>query len=251
MDINKEWHKNEFIKQEIMLSHRELEIEQPFFEAIAEGDIKYVEENCKMGDFTNPDGMGHLSDNPIQNLRYHFVVTTALITRHCINAGMEQEKAYALSDFYIQSMDKLHTIEEIAKLHDQLCIDMCTRMKSIRKNMILSKPIVLCLDYIYNHLHSRITIPELADYLELSDSYLSRLFSKEMGMSISEYILKIKIDKASNLLKFSDISIVDIANYLAFSSESHFIMVFKKYMGTTPHKYRMQHFRSTWMEKMD
>lgn len=249
MDLTKEWHRNEFLQQEIMLPHRELEIEQPFFEAIAKGNIEVVEENCEKGDFTNPEGMGHLSDNPIQNLRYHFVVTTALIARHCINAGMEQEQAYALSDFYIQSMDKLDSISEIAKLHDKLCLDMCSRMKSIHKNAVLSKPIVLCLDYIYNHLHSRITIAELSDHVGITESYLSRLFSKEMGLSISEYILKLKVDKASNLLRFSDTSIVDIANYLSFSSESHFIMVFKKYMNTTPHKYRMTHFRSTWMNK--
>jgi len=249
MNSNKNWHQNEFLNQELMISHRKLEIEQPFFEAIANGDINYVKENCKLGDFTNPEGMGLLSDNPLQNLRYHFVVTTALITRHCINSGMEQEKAYALSDFYIQSMDKLSSTQDIATLHDNMCIDMCTKMKTIHNSMILSKPIILCLDYIYNHIHTRITLGELANNLNISKSYLSRLFSKEMGISISEYILKIKVEKAANLLKFSEISIVDIANYLAFSSESHFIMVFKKQMNTTPHKYRMQNFRSTWLEK--
>ena len=50
--------------------------------------------------------MGKLSENKLQNIRYHFVVTTAMIARYCVHNGMEQEKAYGLSDFYILKMDK-------------------------------------------------------------------------------------------------------------------------------------------------
>lgn len=246
MDLSKEWYKSEFVKQENIDIHRELELELPFYNAIAEGNLEYVEANCKEGSFSNPEGMGKLSDNPLQNLRYHFVVTMALITRYIIHAGMEQEKAYGLSDFYIQKMDKLSSISDIAALHDTMCIDICMQMQVIRKSHVLSKPIVLCLDYIYNNIHSRITIHELAEYLDISESYLSKLFSKEMGLSLSEYILNLKIDKARNLLQYSDYSIVDISQYLSFASQSHFIQVFKKITGTTPHKYRMQYFRTNW-----
>ena len=246
MDLSREWHKNEFIRREDIFMHRELESELPFYQAIADGNLEYVTENIKQGSFSNPEGMGKLSENPLQNLRYHFVVTMALITRYIIHAGMEQEKAYGLSDFYILKMDKLKTTADIAALHDDMCLDICNQMKAIRSSSVLSKPIVLCLDYIYNNIHSRITIKELADYLELSESYLSKLFSKEMGMALSEYILNLKIEKAKNLLQYSDYSIVDISQYLSFSSQSHFIQVFKKSCGLTPHKYRMQFFRNSW-----
>ena len=119
-------------------------------------------------------------------------------------------------------------------------------MNILRNSQILSKPIVLCIDYIYSHIHYRITIKELAAYLKLSESYLSKLFHKEMGLPLSEYILNLKIEKAKNLLQYSDYNIVDIANYLSFSSQSHFIQVFQKKTGLTPHKYRTQHFRSNW-----
>ena len=192
--------------------------------------------------------MGKLSEDPIQNIRYHFVVTTAMITRYCVHGGMEQEKAYSLSDFYILKMDSCKSIQEISKLHDTMCIDMCKQMNIIRNSQILSKPIVLCIDYIYSHIHYRITIKELADHLHLSESYLSKLFSKEMGVSLSQYILDLKIEKAKNLLQYSEYNIVDIANYLSFSSQSHFIQVFQKKTGLTPHKYRTQNFRQEWQQ---
>ena len=151
-----------------------------------------------------------------------------------------------MSDFYITKMDKKQTIPEIAALHDTMCLDFCKLMNELRKSQILSKPIVLCLDYIYSHIHYRITIKELAEHLHLSESYLSKLFHKEMGLPISQYILELKIEKAKNLLQFSDYNIVDIANYLSFSSQSHFIQVFQKYTGLTPHKFRTKHFRTNW-----
>ena len=246
MDLSKDWFRSEFINQEILEEHRQIENELTFYDAIAIGNVEFVQANCNEKVFTNPEGMGKLSENPIQNIRYHFVVTTAMITRYCIHQGMEQEKAYSLSDFYILKMDKCHTIDEISKLHDVMCLDFCNKMNDIRNSQILSKPIVLCIDYIYSHIHYRITIAELAEYLKLSESYLSKLFSKEMGVPLSSYILDLKIEKAKNLLQYSDYNIVEIANYLSFSSQSHFISVFQKKTGLTPYKYRTKNFRTNW-----
>lgn len=246
MNLSKEWYRSEFINHEMLEEHRIIETEFAFYDAIANGNIEFVEANCQENAFINPDGMGKLSENPLQNIRYHFVVTTAMITRYCVHAGMEQEKAYSLSDFYILKMDKCQTIAEINKIHDIMCLDLCKQMNIIRNKQILSKPIVLCIDYIYSHIHYRITIKELAEYLKISESYLSKLFLKEMGISLSSYIVNLKIEKAKNLLQYSDYNIVDIANYLSFSSQSHFIQVFQKKTGLTPHKYRTQHFRTNW-----
>lgn len=246
MNITREWYKSEFLQHELSEPHRAIESEFTFYEAIATGNIDYVRQNCNSNAFTKPDGMGKLSENLLQNIRYHFVVTTAMIARYCVHNGMEQEKAYGLSDFYILKMDKCRTIEEISKLHDTMCIDYCTQMLPVMKQQAISRPIVLCLDYIYNHLHYRITVAELSEYLHLSPSYLSRLFKKEIGISISCYIINLKIEKAKNLLQYSEYTILDISNYLAFSSQSHFIQTFQKYTGITPYKYRTKHFRTDW-----
>ena len=246
MDLSKEWYRSEFISHEMIPEYRELENELLFYNAITNGDKEYLDNNCKNKTFTNPDGMGKLSENPLQNIRDHFVVTTARVTRYCVHAGMEQAKAYKLSDFYISKMDKCRTIDEISKLHDTMCYDFCKRMDELRKSQILSKPIILCIDYIYSHIHYRITVKELANHLNLSESYLSKLFRKEMGIPISQYILSLKIEKAKNLLRYSDYSIMDISNSLSFSSQSHFIQVFQKKTGMSPHKFRIKYFRSNW-----
>ena len=72
----------------------------------------------------------------------------------------------------------------------------------------------------------------------MSASYLSRLFKKETGDSVSTYIRGQKIEIAKNLLKYSDYSLIDIANRLSFSSQSHFIQQFRDIVGMTPKKFR-------------
>jgi AraC-like DNA-binding protein len=68
-------------------------------------------------------------------------------------------------------------------------------------------------------------------------------------MSISDYIREKKIERAENMLKFSDYDIADIANYLSFSSQSHFTQTFAKQVGLSPKKYRDLYYRKSWMSK--
>ena len=246
MNLQREWYMKELKMSEEDNPHRPMEVEYSFYNAVSSGDMDYVRENIKEGDFKNPEGMGILSRNALTNLKYHFVVTVAMITRHCVEAGMELEQAYRLSDFYILKMDSMTTTEDISALHDNMVLAYTGKMLLIKKQSIISKSITMCIEYVYNHIHDRITIEDLAAYTDLSPSYLSRLFKKELGISVSDYIREKKIDKAQNLLKYSDFTPVEIANYLSFSSQSHFIQAFEKMVGMTPKKYRDRYYRTSW-----
>lgn len=244
--LQSQWYKEELSKSDADVKHRSLSEENSFFEAVKEGNIEFVQENCKEEAFSNPEGMGVLSKNALTNLKYHFVITVALVTRYCIEGGMETEQAYRLSDFYILHMDTCTSLREISDLHHVMALDFTGKMRLLQKNAALSKPIAQCIDYIYAHISSRITIEELAAYTALSPSYLSRLFKQNLGVSISDYIREKKIEKAQNLLRFSDYTYIEIANYLSFSSQSHFIQTFEHYVGMTPKQYRGSKYKSNW-----
>ena len=109
-----------------------------------------------------------------------------------------------------------------------------------------SSHINVCKEYIYSHIKERITIEDLADELGVSASYLSRLFKKETGESVSAYIRKQRIEMAKNMLRYSDYSMIEIANRLAFSSQSHFIQQFREVVGMTPKKYRDEYYMVQW-----
>ena len=66
-----------------------------------------------------------------------------------------------------------------------------------------------------------------------------------MGITLSRYIRNQKIDVACSMLRHLDESSLSIANYLGFSSQSHFIQVFKKTTGMTPEEYRRKNYHQT------
>lgn len=228
------------------MEHRQPSEEFLFYQAVASGDVDMVRKNCKQGRFVESEGVGILSRNPVTNLKYHFVITTAMVTRLCGQNGMELEQAFRLSDFYIQKLDNIHTVQGIQVLHDEMVIYYTEKMRRYFRNDTNSKHINVCKEYIYSHIKERITIEDLADEFGVSASYLSRLFKKEVGIPISTYIREQKIEIAKNLLRFSDYSMIEIANRLSFSSQSHFIQQFRESVNMTPKKYRDMYCMIQW-----
>lgn len=240
MNIEKKLSHTEFLNREYNISHLSYEREMAFFESIKSGDITEARKLYKPLDSEN---LGMLSDDKLRNLKYHLIITVAFITRYCIEGGMEMEAAYNLSDIYVRSIDRCSTEEQIHILHREVVEDYTQRMQLLHKKKLYPKSVLLCLDYIYDNLHTKITLEMLADIAGLHPSYLSKLFHKEVGVPVSVYIMKKRIEAAENMLKFSDYSGSDISNYLCFSSESHFIQAFKKHTGYTPKVYREKFFR--------
>ncbi len=242
MNVNKKMSHLEFVNREYNKSHLSYEREMAFFNCVKEGNTEEARRLFKPLDSIR---LGKLSEDELRNLKYHLVITVAFITRYCIEGGMEMETAFNLSDIYIQSIDKCRTKEEIHLLHIELVDDFTQRMVFVRKKDIYPKPIVLCIDYIYNNLHTKITLDTLSGVAGISPTYLSKLFHKEVGVKISDYIMKKRIETAENMLKYSDYTCIEISGCLCFSSESHFIQVFKKYTGYTPKRYRERFFRTS------
>lgn len=237
MRYNKEITIKEMLLRESSELHAPYSPEFDFYFAVKSGDVEKVAELCKT-DFTEKSGFGKLSENPLQSMRYHFAITAAMLARYAIEAGLELESAYGMSDLYIQKCDKVSTFSELSKLHREMSLDFAKRMSALRKSKIFSKQVVLCVNYIFENLHKKITVSELAEHTGLNASYLSRLFKTETGVSVSEYVITKKIAAAKSMLKYTDQPITEIAETLAFASQSHFTKTFRELEGITPKKYR-------------
>lgn len=247
MDAKEELVYREYINREEMHLHAPYLPELAFYAAIRDGEVARVKKICREP-FTEKKGLGVLSQNPLQNLKYHFVITTAMVARYCIEGGMNVEEAYTLSDFYIQKADTCDRTAGLLELHRKMCLDYAQRMKEHKEKQVDSPYIIACLEYIYNHLHERITLQRLAQAVGLSSAYLSRLFCQQTGCSVTEYIRQKKVQTAQNMLLYSRYSPAEIAVTLAFPSQSYFTEVFRKYVGVTPVKYRQLHYREMKLE---
>ncbi len=234
-----------FLNREYEFRHSPFEKEFEFYDCVKNGDTDGVE---RLMTPLGSSGAGVLSNDPLRNLKYHFIVTIALITRFCVEGGMEMETAYTLSDLYILKADKCVCENDIHALHREAVLEFTRQMNRLAHGNVYSKPVIMTMDYIYDNLHSKISETDIAEYVSLSPSYISRLFKKEVGVTISTYIAVKRVETAQNMLKYSDYSPIDIGNYLAFTSHSHFISVFRKYTGMTPNEFRKKYYRDNWAD---
>ena len=218
--------------------HRPPDDEIRFYHAVADGDMDEARKNCQERQFENMEGAGILSKDPVTNFKYHFVITASMLARICKESGMGLEQAFRLSDRYIQRLDSIDTVEGVVRLHDQMVLEYTGKMRLLKRTGQTLKPVSDCVEYVYSHIRERITVDDLADVTGVSASYLSRLFKRELGIPVSVYIREQKLRKAENLLRFSEMSLVEIGEYLSFASQSHFIQIFRSYSGMTPKKYR-------------
>lgn len=87
---------------------------------------------------------------------------------------------------------------------------------------------------------SDISLSYIANQINVSPSYLSSVFNREVGMSIAKYIMELRIEKARNLLKQTSLRIVDVAEAVGYNDKRYFGQVFKRETGSTPNEYRYQ-----------
>ncbi len=232
-----------FLQREYEISHLAYERELEFYDAVKNGDFETLQ---KIMLPLHDSHLGTLSPDPLRNAKYHLIIAVALITRFCIEGGLEIETAYTLSDLYIQQIDSCNNEDAVSILHRELVYDFADRMRSLNITKGLSRAVRKACDYIYEHLHERIILEDLAKESGIHKNYLCTLFKKETGLTVQEYIRKKKIEAAANMLSYADFSPQAISDYFSFSSQSHFIRLFKSLMGLTPVEYRRKHYRVHW-----
>jgi Response regulator containing CheY-like receiver domain and AraC-type DNA-binding domain len=98
----------------------------------------------------------------------------------------------------------------------------------------------LLLDYIHAHFTEPLTLTEVAKVFHFNPSYLSTFFASHNPEGFNEYLNKIRVEKASELLRDGEASISEISGMVGYSDHSYFTKVFKKRTGLSPSQYRIQ-----------
>jgi YesN/AraC family two-component response regulator len=99
--------------------------------------------------------------------------------------------------------------------------------------------------YINENYHDNISLADIARDFYISKCYLSRIFREITGFTVNEYINITRIKKAQQLLEQSDLNITEIADSIGYESITYFEKVFKKYLETSPLKYRKRFMKKS------
>jgi AraC-like DNA-binding protein len=109
-----------------------------------------------------------------------------------------------------------------------------------KKNILVEKIINLIVDLVhYNDIRLKVNLSDyLKEKLHYDYAYLSRLFAVVKGTTIEHFFISYRIERAKEMLKYEDLTLIEIAEKLHFSDASHFCNQFKKSTGLTPSYFR-------------
>ncbi|MCG7378014.1 helix-turn-helix domain-containing protein [Paenibacillus sp. ACRSA] len=219
------------------LYHKSYLSERKIFEQVRLGNKKkmllYLKQHMEINGV-----YGILSKNDSLRSKKNLIISAIAIgTRAAIDGGLYSEVALTLSDTYIQQIEGVPRIESIHTFLEDILVDFTERVEKVHRAHF-SKDILLCQEYIFNHLYDDLDLDVLANHLQISPSYLSRKFKEETGEALKIFIQKQRIEEAKNLIIFSDYQLSEIYPLLNFYDQSYFIKVFRKHTGLTPKQYR-------------
>lgn len=101
------------------------------------------------------------------------------------------------------------------------------------------------MQYIDQNIDTELNCIDIADYAFISHDYLTKLFKKETGLSLSQYIIKVRIEKSRKLLETTNLSIREIASSIGCDNVSYFSKFFRKHLKISPVEYRASHSTQT------
>lgn len=210
-------------------------MEQEIFKAVEDGNIYYQHPPAA---FTRRMGELALGD-PLRHAKNQTIACVTLLARAAIRGGLPEGTVYPLSDWYIQTLETFQNVAEVYQLTQDAFADFTRRVHKCKLSGH-SREIQECMSYIELHFQENLSLEALAKELGYSKSHLSTKFSRETGMSISDYTAQVKITYAKLWLKNSNRSIREISNDLDYSSVSYFSSVFRKQTGMSPSEFRTQ-----------
>lgn len=223
--------KERFFRQ--VETHGSSDVEAMLMETIRTGNIAAMR---TAGAYANSESHpGILSPgNPVRDVKDNLIVLCAISSRAAIQGGLTREEAMTISDYYIQQIEAVDSIEELDAIARQIFPAFVREVHRKKEEKTYSPPVRFALDEINRDIFREIRAKEIAEKSGYALYYLTALFKDEVGVSMREYVLHRKLDTARTLLETTTLSIGTIAERLSFSNRSFFCTSFRKYTGMTP-----------------
>lgn len=215
--------------------------EQEFLRLFKDGNPDYSKALQNSSHLSN--GVKHNPKNSLRAAKNNAFVLLTLISRAAIEGGVSPNVAYDLCDFYGQCIEDSVSLDDNGTVIEEMQTVYFQKVCEAKHTDGISPIVKNCCDYIGVHINEKLSIGDLAERAGYSEYYFSRKFKQEMGCTITEYIMREKIERAKVLLSTTNMSILDISIELSFNSRSYFSDSFQKIAGIAPGEYRKQNIR--------
>ena len=177
---------------------------------------------------------GTLANNPLRNLKNLTISSITLFSRAAIRAGIDSQLALKMSDLYIMNTEQCRSADEVADQVIGALTAYTTEVARLRHSLEKESGFGGIIRYVREHTHYPLSVAHIAAEFGYNTDYLSRAFKQEYGFNLSTFIMRTKLEESKELLRHTNRSILEISEYLCFSSQNYFQTAFKKQYGITP-----------------
>lgn len=176
-------------------------------------------------------------EDPVRNMKNYVIVANVLLRKAVEQGGVHPFYIDGVSSDFAKKVEKIKTVQEGVDMMHDMIYKYCSLVKnhSMKNYSLLIQKVITLID---SDLTADLSLHRQAEMLNVNASYLSTLFKKETGMTLTEYVSKKRVDHAAFLLASTNMQIQNIAQHCGIFDVNYFTKIFKKNKGKTPKEYR-------------
>jgi two-component system response regulator YesN len=224
------------------LIEKRYELENAILHAIRTGNthqVKKIAERLKEVSWPL-----RLPSSPVRSLKNLALAGNTLCRKAAEQGGVHPLQLDTISGKFAVQIEQAQSLAELFSFNEETFMVYCNLVKEA--SLAGFPPIVReAITILRLHLDQRFNLDALASTLGVSPSHLSRLCKKALGMRLTDYLNRLRIEEAKYLLDHSNDSLTAIAAAVGFYDASHFSNVFRKWEATTPRDYRQKRIKKT------
>lgn len=181
------------------------------------------------------------SSDSLRNIKNYTIILNTLLRKAAENGAVHPLHIDSLSSRFAHRIETLTSEEDAFSLHKEMAHKYCLLVKnhSLKGYSLLVRKVLTRID---SDLTADLSLKSQAELLGVNSSYLSTLFKKETGSTLTEYVNRKRVEHAIFLLNSTDLQIQEIAAACGISDVNYFTKIFKKQVGNTPKEYREKIF---------
>lgn len=210
--------------------------ENRLMEAVSKGKLHLV--TAAASTVFNNGAQRRLNDS-LRDRKNYLIILKTLLRKAAEYGGVHPIHLHRLSAHYAGLIENTRTIKQSFQIQENMIRDFCQLVKqhSLSHYSYYVGQTITIIQY---DLTADLKLKTIAEKLNVNSSYLSTLFHKEVGCTLTEYINKQRIERGVHLLQLTAKPVQEIAEDCGFQDVNYFIKLFKKQTGVTPSRYRIR-----------
>ncbi len=206
--------------------------EHAIFDSVEKGDVNGAIAACnQFFDWMQENYGAYINDIRLKVLEFALYAERLAYQ----NGGMVYE--FRSRTDYLPRLMGMNDPEQLRAWFIDRISDACRNIMTRKEERSVSV-IDLAKEYINTHYQKDISLDEVSEHVDISPYYFSKIFKTETGQNFIEYLTMIRMDKAKELLRESDLSMKEICAEVGYSDPNYFSRTFKKNVGQTPTEYK-------------